>query len=297
MNILVTGGAGYIGTALSRSLLRQGHTVRVLDLQQPTLAQLQASCEYNRGDLLDSEVLISALEDVEAVYHLAWCFFPEDYRREVEENLLGTLNLLDACKAARVSHFIFASSAVVYGPTGIEPACELDPCHPQRSTIGGPVYAITKLACEYYCLASQREGLAVTIMRIHGVFSQDRLVQFSSMIKQAKEKKDIVAVAQAGGPYAHLDDIVWALREVLGMPLAQGEVFNLAGSQIYRDGELAEYIAGKTRTSSKVILMNDPGQAMVSVSVEKLSTAIGYQPRKTDFLREFIDAQFPYNKG
>jgi UDP-glucose 4-epimerase len=292
MNILVTGGTGYIGQALGSSLLKAGHAVRILDLLSPHRKQVQSGCEFVQGDLLDTRVLISALYEIEAIYHLAWSFCPQDHRREVEENLLGTLNLLDACKATKVKHLIFASSAVVYGPTGVEPANEGDLCQPQRSTIGGPVYAITKLACEYFILASQHVGPAASLMRIHGVFSKNRLAQFSHMIKQAAEAKDIVAIAQAGGQYAHLDDVVWALCEVLGKEKAFGEVFNLAGCHEYRDGELAEYISDKSRTGSKVTLLDDPGQAMISVSIDKLSRTFGYQPQESDFLRKFIDEQF-----
>jgi UDP-glucose 4-epimerase len=292
MNILITGGTGYIGQALVRSLLNAGHSVRILDLQSPRRKQLQSDCEFVHGDLLDSEILIPALEDIEAIYHLAWSFYAQNYRQEVEQNLLGTLNLLDACKATKVRHMIFSSSAVVYGPTGVEPACEGDLCQPQRSTIGGPVYAITKLACEYYTLASHSHGPPATIMRIHGVFSHDRLAQFSQMIEQAIEGKDILVVAQAGGSYVLLDDVVWAIREVLGKDETIGEVYNLAGSRNYLDRNLAGYIAEKARTGSKVVLINDPGEGMISVSTDKLSRTIGYHPCKSDFLREFIDARF-----
>ena len=293
MNVLVIGGTGYIGMALMRSLIRHEHTVRVLDLQPPALKQTHESFEYVSGDILNPENLAFALEGMEAVYHLAWGFYPEDHRRELEENLLGTLNLLEACRAARIRQLIFASSAVVYGPTGVEPACESDPCQPHRSTIGGPVYAVTKLACEHTILASQNDSLAATILRIHGVFSHDRLAQFSQMIEQAMEGKDILAIAQAGGPYALLDDVVWAMRGVLGKDETLGQVYNLAGSRNYLDRNLAGYIAKKARTGSKVVLINDPGEAMVSVSVEKLSRTIGFHPCESDFLRETIDARFP----
>ncbi len=293
MNLLVTGGSGYVGIALVRSLIHHGHTVRVFDLLPPTPKQRQEGFEYVPGDLLNPESLASALEDMEAVYHLAWSFYPEDRRREVEENLLGTLNLLKACLSARVKHFIFASSATVYGPTGEEPVHESDPCHPERSTIGGPVYAITKLACEYYILASQHDGPAATVMRIHGVFNKDRLAQFSKMIEQATEAKDIVAVTEAGGQYAHLDDVVWAMCEILERDEAFGEIFNLAGNRNYLDKNLAEYITQKARTGSKVVLMNNPGEGMISVSIDKLARTIGYHPCESDFLREFIDSRFP----
>jgi UDP-glucose 4-epimerase len=293
MKVLVTGGSGYIGMALVRSLIHHGHTVRAFDLLPPAPKQWQEGFEYVSGDMLNPESLASALEDMEAVYHLTWSFYPDDNRREVEENLLGTLNLLEACKAVRVKHFIFASSATVYGPTGEEPVHETDPCHPERSTIGGPVYAITKLACEYTILASQHEGPAATIMRIHGVFSKDRLAQFSTMIEQATKSKDILAIAQSGGPYILLEDVVWATRGVLGKDETFGEVYNLAGNRNYLDRNLAEYIAQKARTGSKVVLMNNPGEGMISVSIDKLARTIGYQPCESDFLREFIDARFP----
>ena len=291
MNVLVTGGAGYIGGALVGSLIEADHTVRVFDRQSPPQRQAHPGCDYVRGDLLDVEALAASLDDIEAVYHLAWGFYPEDPRREVEENLAGTLNLLDACRTSKVRQVIFASSAVAYGPTGDEPASETDPCRPERSTIGGPVYGITKLACERYCLAHQREGPAVTIMTIHGVFSKDRLGQFSEMIEQAKEGKDVLAVAEAGGQYARLDDAVRALGAALGRDKALGEVFNVAGSRVYRDKEIADYIAASAGSGSKVALVSDPGQALISVSVDKLSHAIGLRPRSADFLKRFIDAR------
>ncbi len=293
MNVLVTGGAGHIGSSLASSLIDKGHKVRVLDRRSPGSMTMDSRCEYMRGDLLKLSDLDIALHKIEAVYHLAWSFYSDDYRLEIEENLIGTLNLLDACKASGVDHFIFASSAVVYGPTGITPACEGDPCNPQESTIGGPAYGTTKLACEKYSLACQREGLPVTIMRIHGVFSQDRLDQFSEMIEQAREGKDIPVVYEAGGQYAHLDDVVSALCLVPGRDLAFGQVFNVAGNRIYQDRDIAEYIRGKACTGSRIVLMSEPGQRMISVSIDKLSRRLGYIPRQNDFLREFINACFP----
>jgi nucleoside-diphosphate-sugar epimerase len=293
MNILVTGGAGFIGSALCNALASAGHVVRVLDRKPPDGMHGRAAGEYVQDDLSDVARAAEALRDIEAVYHLAWAFYPEDPRREIEENLLGTLNLLEACQTSQVRRFIFGSSATVYGPTGAEPARETDLCRPHMTTIGGPVYANTKLACEQYCLGAQLEAMAVTVMRIHGVFSRDRLAQFSKMIEQAKKCQDVIAIAHAGGQYAHLDDVIWALCEILARGDAGGEIFNLAGHRNYRDRDMAEYIASKACTSSNVMLIDDPGEEMISVSVEKLSQTMGYAPRRTDFLREFIDAQFP----
>jgi len=290
MNLLVTGGSGYIGSALVSSLARMGHAVRVFDLRPPAHFEKHSNCEFVPGNLLNASEVSGALPDIECVYHLAWSFYPEDYRREIKENLAATLNLLEACRTSKVHHLIFASSAVVYGPTGTKPAHEDDACHPERSSIGGPSYGIIKLACEEFILALQDGGRSVTIMRIHGVFSENRLGQFSEMIERAAEGKDVSAIREAGGQYTHLDDAVSALCLALGRKEALGEVFNVAGSRIYRDSDIADHVVETAGTASKVALLEDSGRSMISVSIDKISRQLGYRPREDDFLSELISA-------
>lgn len=285
MKILVTGGAGFIGTALVRFLLDDRHVVRSID-PTPTPSR---DVDAVQADLRDAEALRRALKRIEAVYHLAWAFYPNDERREIEENLLGTLTLLEACRQANVKQLVFASTAVVYGPTGDQTVHEGDACHPEQTTIGGPAYGITKLACEGYCLAASRDGPAATILRLHGVFDETHLGPFGAMLKGAKKGKDIVAIAEAGGPYAHIDDVVGALGGVLARNEALGEVFNVAGHRFIRDAEIAAYIAERAG-GCRVVLRSDPSQGMIRVSTDKLRHKIGYAPRGDDFLRAAIDA-------
>jgi len=230
VKVLVTGGAGYVGSHLVGALRQAGHAVRVLDLQP-------ANGDFIQGGVADPHLVSQAVRDVEVVYHLAWGFYPGDERHEIQENLFGTLNLLEAVLAAEVRHFLFASTAVVYGPTGPVQVDEEHPCHPERSTIGGPVYSITKLACEQLCLVYQRRGLPVTIFRLHGVFSQGRLGQFGQMIEQALAGKPVKAIREAGGEYVHLEDVLQAFLLAAGNPKAHGEVFNLAGDDLGERGQ------------------------------------------------------------
>jgi UDP-glucose 4-epimerase len=281
MKILVTGGAGYVGSHLVDALRQKGHAVRVLDLR-PT----NGNCI--QGSVADPSLVAQAVRDVEVVYHLAWGFYPGDGRREVQENLSGTLNLLEAALAGGVRHFLFASTAVVYGPTGPIQVDEEHPCHPERSTIGGPVYGITKLTCEQLCLVYQRRSLPVTIFRMHGVFSQRRLGQFGQMIKQALAGEPVRAIREAGGEYAHLKDVVRAFLLAMDNPRAHGEAFNLAGSHTYRDPELARTIVETTGPESQIELVEDPPQGMVSVSVDKLRRVLGCRPESGEFLTELI---------
>lgn len=278
-NVLVTGGAGYIGSHLVDALRQVRHTVRGLDLQPFGRGFIQ-------GNVADPKLVAQAVQDVEIVYHLAWGFYPGDERREIQENLLGTLNLLEAALAAGVGHFLFASTAVVYGPTGPVRVDEEHPCHPERSTIGGPVYGITKLACEKLCLVYQRRGLPVTIFRIHGVFSEGHLGQFGQMIRQALAGEPVKAIQGAGGEYIHLEDVLRVFGLALDNPKTQGEVLNLAGTHTYSDPELARYIIEMTGAGSPVELIEDPAQGMISVSVDKLRRLLGYEPERREFLTE-----------
>lgn len=289
MKVLVTGGAGYIGSRQVQMLGQAGHKVRVLDLQ-PLANECLAvpACEFVHGNLADFASVVRAVQDVDVVYHLAWGFYPGDERREIQENLAGTLNLLAASRAAGVQHFVFVSSAVVYGPTGPGRVDEEHACHPERSTIGGPVYGITKLACEKYCLVYHRRGLAVTVFRLHGVFSAERLGQFGHMIECAQAGQPVKTIQGAGGEYTHLADVLHVFLLAMANTKAYGEVFNVAGVYTYRDSEVAHFIVEQVGTGSRIELVEDRTQEMVSVSVEKLSQLLGYRPECGEFLTQLI---------
>jgi UDP-glucose 4-epimerase len=289
MSTLVTGGAGYIGSHLVDALRQAGHRVRVLD-PRPIGRQHQAhpGCDWLKGLTTDPECAALATQDIDVIYHLAWSFHPDQERREVQQNLLGTLTLLEAALTAHVRELIFAGSAVVYGPTGPIQASEDQPCRPERSTIGGPMYGITKLACEKLCLVYQRRGLPVTIFRIHGVFGKGRLGQFGRMIDQAFSGDTVSAIREAGGEYIHLDDVLQAFLLATADPRSHGQIFNLAGVHIYRDADLARFIVEVTGSKSQVGLVERPTEQMISVSVEKLHRILGYTPRRGEFLTKLI---------
>jgi UDP-glucose 4-epimerase len=281
MKILVTGGAGYVGSHLVDTLRQKGHAVRVLDLRP-------ANGDFIQGSVADPSLVAQAVQGVEVIYHLAWGFYSGDERREVQENLFGTLNLLEAALAAGVRHLLFVSTAVVYGPTGPTRVDEEHPCHPERSTLGGPVYGLAKLTCEKLCLVYQRRGLPVTIFRMHGVFSQGCLGQFGPMIEQALAGKPVKAIREAGGEYAHLEYVLRAFLLAMDNPKAHGAVFNLAGSHTYSEPELARYIVETTGSESQIQLIEDPTQGMISVSVDRLRRVLGYEPQRGEFLTALI---------
>lgn len=289
MNVLVTGGAGYVGSHLVIALWRAGYAVRALDLR-PACADYAVGpgCEFVQGSVVDANAVVQAMQDAKVVCHLAWGFYPDDERRELQENILGTLNLLQTALEADVQHLVFASTAIVYGPTGPTRVGEEYPCHPARSAIGGPVYGIAKLTCEELCLAYGRRGLPTTVLRMHGVFGTGRLGQFGPMIEQALAGEPVKAIRGAGGEYVHLDDVLRVFLLVIGNPKAHGQIFNLAGSHTYSEPELAHFIVETARSESRVELVEDPAQEMVSTSVSKLARSLGCEPERGEYLTGLI---------
>jgi len=298
MKVLVTGGAGHIGSHLVGALRQAGHAVRVLDLKAPGgPSPPDTGCEFIQGSVADPGVVAEAVRGIHIVYHLAWGFLaarlypefrPEVERREMQENLSGTLNLLEAALEAGVHHLLFSSSAVVYGPTGPTRVDEEHPCHPERTTLGGPVYGITKLACERVCLVYQRRGLPVTIFRLHGVFDAGNLGQYAHMIEQALAGEPVRATRGAGGEYAHIADVVRAFFVAQDNPKAYGEILNLGGSHTYSEPALARAIVEMAGSRSPIELVTDPTQEMVSVNVDKLRRLLGYEPECGEFLTGLI---------
>ncbi len=149
MRVLVVGGAGYIGSHAVRRLLQAGHDVRVLDNLSQGHVWAVPDGRLVRADLADSAALESALRDfqAEAVMHFAaHASVPEsvaDPAKYYRNNLVGTLNLLDAMRASGCSRIVFSSTAAVYGIPDVSPIPEDAPKQPINP------YGFTKLAMEH----------------------------------------------------------------------------------------------------------------------------------------------------
>jgi len=148
MHILIIGGAGYIGSHVTRAAADKGHRITVFDnLATGARMNLFPGNAFIHGDILDYPVLLAALRDsVDAVVHLAAAkaagesmIRPEKYARN---NLIGTINILNAMTEAGVSRFVFSSSAAVYGEPRYLPIDEEHPTDPMN------FYGFTKLEIE-----------------------------------------------------------------------------------------------------------------------------------------------------
>ena len=225
-NILVTGGAGYVGSTLVPLLLEQGHRVRVLDVLLHGGTSLLSvwnhpSFEFVHADIRNSRGLEQSLEGVDAVVHLAAivgdpaCARQPDEAREI--NLDASLGLLEQCRRANVGRLVFASTCSNYGRMA-----DANGYVDESSTLA-PVslYAETKVAFEQALLDTQASAyLCATPLRfatVYGVSSRMRFdLTVNEFTKEMLTKKRLVVFGeQFWRPYVHVVDVARAIALVL----------------------------------------------------------------------------------
>jgi len=234
--ILVTGGAGFIGSNLVDALLARGYSVRVLDnLSTGKRENLPADgrVELIVGDVADAECVRQAVSGCRAVVHLAAVASVQasvdDPFGTHQSNLIGTLNLCEAMREAGVRRVLFASSAAVYGNNGEGQAVDED-------TPKAPLtpYAADKLASEHYLDFYRRQhGLEPAIFRFFNIFGprQDPSSPYSGVISIFTERaqKGLPIMVFGDGEqtrdFVYVGDLVEVLVQALESPeVAEGAV-------------------------------------------------------------------------
>jgi UDP-glucose 4-epimerase len=236
--ILVTGGAGFIGSNLVDALVARGYAVRVLDnLSTGKRANLpgDSRVELIEGDVADAQIVRRAVEGCRAVVHLAAVASVQasvdDPVGTHQSNLVGTLNLCEAMREAGIHRVVFASSAAVYGNNGEgQPIDEDTPKAPLTP------YAADKLASEHYLDFYRRQhGLEPVVFRFFNIYGprQDPSSPYSGVISIFTER------AQQGLPIAvfgdgeqtrdflYVGDLVEILLQALERPTVEAGAVNV----------------------------------------------------------------------
>jgi UDP-glucose 4-epimerase len=248
VRILVTGGAGFIGSHLATRLLGEGHEVRILDSfatgRRENLEVLDG-VELVEGDIQSYERAHTAVRGCDLVLHQA--ALPsvprsiQDPLTSAAVNTTGTLNVLLASRDVGVRRVVFASSSSVYGK-----AQEL-PKHEAMPTAPISPYAVSKLAAEGYCRAfSEVYDLECVALRYFNVFGprQDPNSQYAAVIPRfitavlAGERPTVFGDGTHSRDFTYIDNVVDANLLALTAPGAAGEAFNVACGERYSLNEL-----------------------------------------------------------
>lgn len=202
MQILITGGAGFLGAALANWLVEAGHTVRVLDdLSSGDRSVLDPAVHFTRGDINNIPLLWSMLQDVDCVYHLAArvsvaqsILYPRDYNAV---NVGGTVSLMEAIRDAGVNRVVLASSGAIYGRQPRQPVKETDVPNPDSP------YAISKWSAEQYVhTIGTLWGIETVALRIFNAFGPGQ----SLPVSHAPVVPRFIKAAISGGSVVIFDD-------------------------------------------------------------------------------------------
>jgi UDP-glucose 4-epimerase len=251
--VLVTGGAGFIGSNLVRRLLDLGDEVRVLDNfstgGRPNLAEIADEIEVVEGELRSYERVHNATRGVELVFHQgALPSVPRSVQDPLTTgavNVEGTLNVLLAARDEDVRRVVFASSSSVYGNSGTLPRTETqfpDPISP---------YAVSKLAAERYCVSFSRVyALETVVLRYFNVFGprQDPTSQYAAVVPRfiaaidAGEPVPVYGDGEQSRDFTYVDNVIEANVRAAEAEAVSGSVLNVATGRQLSVNELADSI-------------------------------------------------------
>lgn len=295
--ILVTGGAGFIGSHLCDRLLDEGHEVLCLDnfndyydpkLKEQNIAQASRHSNFTliRGDILAQELIERIFSEYkpERIVHLAAMAgvrpsiaSPTDY---VDVDIKGTVNLLEAAKKYRIKQFIFGSSSSVYGLNGKVPFSEDDPTDLQASP-----YATAKKAGELYCRTYHHlYGIPTTILRFFTVYGPRQrpdmaIRKFTELMSEGKPIP-MFGDGTSERDYTYIDDCIDGIMAAIERPF-DFEVFNLGSSTTVKLKDLIGLIAEKLGVNPKIEqLPEQAGDVPITYAdISKAGSLLGYNPK------------------
>lgn len=298
MRCLVTGGAGFIGTALANRLLLEGHHVRVLDdLSAGDPAQLHPDVVFTRGDVRDRPKLWTLLQKVDVVFHLAArVSIPESvlYPREYNDvNVGGTVALTEAIRDAGVDRIVLASSATVYGPQPHQPVPETAWPHPQAP------YAVSKLAAEHYIFSlGELYSITTVALRIFNAYGPTQRVPpvhapvIPHFVRNLMSGASIVIHGDGSQTrdFVYIDDVVDALVAASEARGVAGQVINVGSGEETSLNDLVGALADLTGKRPDVILNRQQGGGLprLVADPDAARRLLGYRPQTS--LREGLSA-------
>jgi UDP-glucose 4-epimerase len=289
MRFLVTGGAGFIGSALANRLHNQGHKVAVLDdLSNGEQDRLEPAIEFTAGDINNIPLLWSLLYDVDSVYHLAArvsvaqsLLHPRDYS---EVNVGGTVSLMEAMRDTGVRRVVFTSSGAIYGRQPHKPVREDDQPKPDSP------YAVSKWAAEQYIhTIGELWGLETVALRIFNAYGPHQSLPLSHapvvprFLQQALTGGSVVLFGDGWQTrdFVYVDDVVDALISASTAVNINRSVINIGSGLETSINELVDQIEQATDRSVNRIYnpSGTGGVPRLVADISKAKSLLDFKPK------------------
>ncbi len=272
---LVTGGAGFMGSHVAEHLLKYGHEVVVLDdLSGGSTDNVPDSATFIEGSILDFELIDQIFRKYKFtyVYHLA-AYAAEGLshfikRFNYNNNLIGSVNVINACVNHGVQCVVFTSSIAVYG-AGETPLNEAMVPIPEDS------YGIAKLAVEQELRVSHEMfGLDYVIFRPHNVYGErqniaDRYRNVIGIFMNQILHDEPLTIFGDGSQvraFTHINDIAPTIARCVDVPAARNQVFNLGTDALYAINEMAVVVAEAMGVKAKIVHLDPRNEVKVAFS-------------------------------
>ena len=305
MHVLITGGAGFIGSHLAERLVSDGHTVTALDdLSTGRLSNLAAlqttnQLRFVQGSVLDRDLVQEHVDSADVVFHMAAAvgvkLIMEQPSQSILTNIGGTENVLRAAIPGKKLTFI-ASTSEVYGKATKFPFNEDDDLVIGATKNLRWSYASAKQLDEFMALAYARDSaLPVVVLRFFNTTGPRQTGRYGmvlpNFVQSALDGKPLMVhgTGTQSRCFGHVLDVVEALSRLMHLPAAQGQVFNIGTDQEVTIRGLAEQVIALTGSSSPIQMIpyaevypvgfEDMMRRLPDVS--KLQAAIGFRPMRT----------------
>jgi UDP-glucose 4-epimerase len=292
--ILITGGAGFIGTHLAERLATRADVVLLDNFRRDSLSATGMlgklpNVRLVRGDVLDPQSLAAALDGVQTVVHLAAIAGVSSYYKEslrtLEVNILGTANVLAEAARRKVGTFVHFSTSEVFGPDALwvheDSGFRIGPVSDRRW-----VYATSKLAGEQLTLRSgEHHGFRATVVRPFNIYGprqtgEGAIANFCAAAVRGKP----LTIYGDGTPiraWCYVDDFVDAVTAILATPAAAGETFNIGNpNEVETTLGLARRIARLVPGTTLAFETVERAEVRASVpAIDKARRILGFEPK------------------
>lgn len=291
MRFLITGGAGFLGSALANYLVRQGHTVRVLDdLSAGDNTRLDPGINFTRGDVEDKPKVWRLLDKIDCVYHLAArvsvpesVLYPREYNRT---NVSGTVAIMEALRDAQIKRVVLTSSGAIYGEQAVGKVHEALLPNPTSP------YAASKLAAESYLRTiGELWGIETVALRIFNAYGPGQAVPpthppvIPQFMRQILEGGSLVIYGNGRQvrDFIYVDDVVKVLVAAATAEGISRQVINIGtgiGTSIHQLVKVIEQVTGH-----KARVITSPtapeGVSSLVADTRKAETLLNFKPLTT----------------